>query len=188
MSKAGDRVCLGAIAGAFGVRGEVRLKPFTADPAAIADYGPLETEDGARAFEITLTRAVKNGYAARLSGIATREAAEALRGTRLYADRGALPALEEDEYYYTDLIGMTVVALDGTELGRVKAVQDYGGGDFLEVMAPGRKAPALLPFTREAAPHVDVAARQIVADPPDGVFDAETDSDDGADADAERPS
>lgn len=168
-----DRVCVGAVAGAYGVRGEVRVKPFTEDPAAIASYGPVETEDGGRRFDVSLTRPLKGGYAARLSGVATREAAEALKGTRLYAPRAALPDLEEDEYYHADLIGMTVVALDGTELGVVKALQNYGAGDFLEVAAPGRKAPALLPFTLDATPHVDLTARQIVADPPDGVFDEE---------------
>ena len=167
------KVCVGAIAGAFGVRGEVRLRPFTEDPSAIASYGALSTEDGAREFEVTLTRPVKGGFAARLSTVATREEAEALKGTRLYAPRSALPDLPEDEYYHADLIGMRVVGLSGEAYGRVKALQNYGAGDFLEVSTPDRKSPALLPFTREAAPHVDVAAREIVADPPAGVFDDE---------------
>ncbi len=91
-----DRVCVGAIAGAFGVRGAVRLKSFCAEPEAIAGYGPLWTEDGARSFTVTLDRPVAGGLAARLSGVETREAADALRGLRLYADRAALPATDED--------------------------------------------------------------------------------------------
>ena len=168
------QVCVGAIAGAFGVRGEVRLRPFTEDPRAIASYGELRTEDRAQCFEVTLTRSVKDGFAARLSGVTTREHAEALKGTRLYAPRSALPDLPEDEYYHADLIGMAVVGLDGVDYGRVKALQNYGAGDFLEISAQGRKSSALMPFTAAAAPHVDLVARQIVIDPPVGVFEEDS--------------
>jgi len=101
----GRRVCVGAIAGAFGVRGEVRLKSFTAVPEAIADYGPLESEDGTRRFEVTITGRAKNALIARLSGIDSKEEAEALRGTRLHVARARLPEPEEDEFYHADLIG-----------------------------------------------------------------------------------
>ncbi len=177
-------VCVGAIAGAFGVRGEARIKPFTAEPSAIGDYGPLETEDGARRFEVRITREIKGGLAARLSGVATREAAEALRGTRLYVPRARLPELEEDEYYHADLIGMTVVDLADNELGTVRAVQNYGAGDHLEVEVPEARWPALLPFTRDAVPHVDLAARRVIADPPEGVFSDSEDADAGEEDEA----
>lgn len=176
-----ERVCVGAVAGAFGVRGEARIKSFTDDPKAIAGYGPLETEDGARRFEFRLTRSVKGGLAGMLSGVSTREAAEALKGVRLYVPRGALPAPEdEDEFYHADLIGMAVVDLEGAELGRVKSVQNFGAGDFLEVAAPDRKRPALLPFTREAAPEIDLAERRIRVDPPLGVFEDVEEDEEGA--------
>jgi 16S rRNA processing protein RimM len=159
-----DRVCVGAIAGAFGVKGEVRLKSFCAEPRAIAAYGPLWSEDGARSFTVTLGTAVAGGLAARLSGVPTREAAEALRGLRLYADRAALPPPGEDEFYHSDLIGMEVFDPGGASLGRVAAVLNHGAGDILEV----RRGPEvlLLPFTRAVVPTVDLAAGRIVADPP----------------------
>jgi 16S rRNA processing protein RimM len=160
------RVCVAAIAGAFGVRGEARVKSFTAEPDAFASYGPLESEDGARRFEIRITRPVKGGFAARLSGVPTREAAEALRGVRLYAPRDRLPALPEDEFYHADLIGLAVFDTGGAALGTVRAVQNYGAGDFLEVAAPGRRA-LLLPFTRAAVPTVDLGLGRLVADPPE---------------------
>ncbi|MBT8476736.1 MAG: ribosome maturation factor RimM, partial [Alphaproteobacteria bacterium] len=94
-----DKVCVGAVAGAFGVHGEVRLKSFCADPEAIADYGPLATENGDRVFDVTLGQAIKNGYSARLSGVVTKEDADTLKGVRLYAPRDALPSLPDDEYY-----------------------------------------------------------------------------------------
>lgn len=187
-SPASGRICVGAVAGAFGVRGEVRLKPFTDDPAAIAAYGPLETEDGARRFTLTLTRDVKGGLAGRLSGVTSREQAEALKGTRLYAPRAALPeSADEDEFYHADLIGMAVVGLDGALLGAVLAVQNYGAGDLLEIRLDGEEGSVLLPFTRDVAPEVDLVARRIVIDPPEGALSTtdEREPEDEADPDDE---
>jgi len=164
------RICVGAIAGSFGVKGEIRLKSFCAEPEDIATYGPLWSEDGGRTFTVDLTRAVKNGFAARVEGVATKEAADALKGTRLYADRTALPSLLDDEYYHADLIGLEVVDTGGTVLGRVHAVHNHGAGDLLEIAGPGLKTAVLLPFTQGAVPTVDLASGRIVADPPDGVF------------------
>ena len=160
-----DRVCVAAIAGGFGVRGEVRVKSFTVEPTAFAGYGPLETEDGRQRFAVTLLRAVSGGFAVRLDGITTRDAADALKGCRLYAPRDRLPPLSEDEFYHADLIGLPVHDTGGAPIGRVLAVQDHGGGHFLEIARDGQ-APLLLPFTRLAVPTVDLVARRIVADPP----------------------
>lgn len=165
-----DRVCVGAVAGAFGVRGEVRLKSFCAEPEAIAGYAPLYTEDGARSFSVTLGKPIPNGLSARLAGVATREEAEALRGVRLYADRARLPALPDDEFYHTDLIGLTVLDTGGTLLGRVSSIQNHGAGDLLEIQRPG-KGSALLPFTLAMVPTVDLASGRIIADPPEGLFE-----------------
>ncbi len=164
----GGRVCVGAVAGAFGVRGEVRLKSFCAEPMAIADYGPLWTEDGARSFTVTLGVPIKNGLSARLSGVSSKEAADALRGVRLYADRERLPEAGEDEYYHADLIGLEVFDTGGTLIGKVKAVLNHGAGDILELHLAGGPGTALLPFTLAVIPTVDIAARRIVADPPEG--------------------
>lgn len=160
------RVCVAAIAGAFGVRGEARVKSFTADPLAFASYGPLETEDGARRFRLRVTRPIPNGFAARLDGVSTREEAEALKGARLYAPRSALPRLPDDEFYHADLLGLAAFDTGGAALGRVAAVQNFGAGDFLEIAQPGGKT-LLLPFTMAAVPTVDLAAGRIVADPPE---------------------
>jgi len=159
-------VCVGAIAGAFGVRGEAKIKCFTDDPAAVGDYGSLHTEDGKRQFKLKLTRTIKGGYAARLSGVETREDAEALKGTRLYADRSALPEPDEEEFYYADLLGLNVEIADGTVLGKIKAVQDFGAGDVIEYMPAGGGESQYLAFTREVVPTVDVAGGRIIAAPP----------------------
>lgn len=165
-----DLVCVGAIAGAFGVRGEVRLKSFCTRPEDIETYAPLVSEDGAQSYDVRLTGQIKNGFSARLGGIATQEQAEALRGQQLYARRDQLPTLADDEYYHADLIGLEVLDTGGARLGRVKSVQNHGAGDILEIHGPGRTHTVLLPFTRAMVPTVDLKAGRIIADPPDGLF------------------
>lgn len=169
MSK--DRICVGAIAGSFGVKGEVRLKSFCADPEAIADYAPLFTEDGSRSFAPTITQAIKNGFAAHLPGVTTKEQADTLRGVSLFADRDKLPGLPDDEFYHTDLIGLDVVDPGGIKHGQVRAVLNHGAGDLLEVHGPNLKDIVLLPFTKAIVPTVDLVARRIVVDPPEGLFE-----------------
>lgn len=166
-----ERVCVGAVAGAYGVRGEVRLKSFCAQPEAIASYGPLWSEDGLRSFDVTLGPSVAQGFAARLAGVQSREQADALRGVRLFADRDRLPGLLDDEFYYADLIGLQVFDTGGAPLGRVKAVLNHGASDLLELVTPGQKGAVLLPFTRAIVPTVDLAAGRIVADPPEGLLE-----------------
>ncbi|TDE37429.1 ribosome maturation factor RimM [Antarcticimicrobium sediminis] len=163
-------VCVGAIGGAFGVRGELRLKSFCAVPEDIEGYAPLSTEDGTRSFTVRLTGRTTNGLTARLGGVDSKEAADALRGMRLFAPRERLPALPDDEYYHADLIGVEVLDTGGTVLGHVKSVQNHGASDLLEIAAPGTNSTVLLPFTREAVPTVDLEAGRIIADPPDGLF------------------
>ncbi|PWJ16181.1 ribosome maturation factor RimM [Jannaschia seohaensis] len=164
-----DHVCLGAVTGSYGVRGEVRVKSFCADPSAIGDYGPLTGDDG-KTYTVTVLRPVKGGYAVRLSGVPHKEAADALRGTRLWAPRAALPDLPDDEFYHSDLIGLEAYDTGGAPLGRVHAVHDHGAGDLLELRPKGG-APVLIPFTRAVVPTVDLAARRLVVDPPAGLLD-----------------
>ncbi|SEU04638.1 ribosome maturation factor RimM [Paracoccus homiensis] len=159
-----EKICVGAIAGAFGVQGEVRLKSFCSEPRDIASYGALTSEDGKRSFTVKLTRPVTGGLGARLSGVATREQAEALKGVTLWAPREALPSLPDDEFYHADLIGLDVFDTGGAPLGRVRAIFDHGAGDILEVVG---KEQLLLPFTKAAVPTVDLTAGRIIADPPD---------------------
>lgn len=165
-----DMICVGSIGGAFGVKGDVRIKSFCAEPSAIADYNPLSTEDGSASYTVTLISPIKTGYAVRLSGVTTKEQADALTNVKLYAPRSRLPALPDDEYYHADLMGLEVVDTGGVVLGHVKSVQNHGAGDLLEVHGPELKTSVLLPFTLEAVPTVDLAAKRIVADPPEGLF------------------
>lgn len=165
-----DLICVGSIGGAFGVRGDVRIKSFCSEPSDIGEYNPLALEDG-RKFTLTLLGPVKNGYSARLSGVATKEEADALNGEKLFARRDQLPALPDDEYYHTDLEGLEVFDTGGVSLGHVKNVQNHGAGDLLEVHGPNLKTAVLLPFTLEAVPTVDLQAGRIIADPPQGLFE-----------------
>ena len=169
MTEKSEMICVGAISGAFGVKGEVRIKSFCADPAAIADYNPLKTEDG-KEYDLGITRSVKGGFAAVISGVENKEDADALKSTRLYTERDKLPVLPDDEFYHSDLIGLTVVDTGGEILGKVKAVHDHGAGDILEITGPSLKSEILLPFTKEIVPTVDLTAGRIVLDPPEGTF------------------
>jgi 16S rRNA processing protein RimM len=164
-----EMICVGAISGAFGVRGEVRIKSFCADPAAIADYSPLSTEDG-KTYDLGITRAIKGGFAAVISGVDNKEDADALRSTRLYTARENLPSLPDDEFYHSDLIGLAVVDTGGQNVGRVKTVQNHGAGDILEITGPTLKDGVLLAFTKEAVPTVDLTTGRIIIDPPEGLF------------------
>ncbi|QDI77302.1 MULTISPECIES: ribosome maturation factor RimM [Leisingera] len=165
-----ELICVGAVAGAFGVRGEVRLKSFCAIPEEIEDYSPLSNEDGSQSYSLMITRPIKNGFAARISGVETKEDADAIKGLRLFARRDQLPQLPDDEFYHADLIGLEVYDTGGTLLGTVKSVQNHGASDLLEIHGPGLKATVLLPFTLEAVPTVDLSQGRIIADPPEGLI------------------
>ena len=165
------RVCLGAVAGAFGVRGEVRLKSFCAEPEAIGDYGPLTTEDGKSSFEISDLKPIKAGFSARLGGVQTRKDAEALRGVRLYAARELLPDLSDDEFYHADLIGLEVLDTGGGVIGRVKAIHNHGADDLIEVKLGRGAGTALVPFTSQIVPTVDLGRGRMIVDPPEGLID-----------------
>ena len=159
---AGERICLGQIGAAHGVRGEVRLHSFTAEPAAIASYGPLESEDG-RVFKIENLRPAKHAFVAKLSGVADREAAERLANTKLYVQRERLPEpTAADEFYHADLIGLRAVDADGRECGTVIAVHNFGAGDLIELQRADGAQTELLPFTAATVPEVDIAHGRLV--------------------------
>lgn len=165
-----EKICVGVISGSYGVNGELRVKSFCAVPEDIETYSPLTTEDGKRSFALALVRPMKNGFVARIADVATKEQADALRATQLFARRADLPTLPDDEYYYSDLTGLEVFDTGGTSLGHVKSVQNHGAGDLLEVHVAGATATVLLPFTMAVVPTVDLASGRIVADPPEGLF------------------
>ena len=162
-----ERICVAQIGGAHGLRGEVRLKSFTADPMAVSDYGPLTTEDGAATFEIEAVRPAKGHLVARFRGIGDRDTAERLANVRLFVPRERLPPLAADEFYHTDLIGLSAVTADGTEIGTVVAVHDFGAGDIVELLPQGGGTTIMLPFTAAFVPSVDIANGRIVVAPPE---------------------
>ena len=167
-----DRVLIARIGAAHGIRGEVRVKAFTADPADIDAYGPLESLDGRR-FAVTGLRPAagpaSDMLVVRFKGVTDRNMAEALNGLELSIPRDRLPPAAEDEYYHADLIGLEAVTLSGEALGTVIGVHNYGAGDLIEV-APSRGETLLVPFTRAVVPQIDLAARRLTVDPPEGLL------------------
>ena len=149
------------MSGGFGVRGEVRLSTYTENPLALLRYRDLKREDGSPALTLTGGRAAKDGIVCRAAEVSTKEEADALRGLRLYVPRSVLPEPDEDEFYLADLIGLAALTPEGEPLGTVKAVQDFGAGDILEIDPGGGRPTFYLPFTRENVPEVDVAAGRV---------------------------
>ncbi len=170
MSDQTDRVLLGEIGAAQGLKGEVRLRSYTQEPAAIARYGALEDEQG-RMIELERVRVTPKALIARVKGVTTREGAEALTHTKLYIDRARLPAREEDEWYHSDLIGLAAVGQDGETIGSVVGVHNFGAGDLIEVQPATGGATVLVPFTRDTVPEVDVEGGRLTLTPPEGLFD-----------------
>jgi 16S rRNA processing protein RimM len=165
------RICLGIITGAHGIAGQVRIKSFTAEPDAIAHYGALRDETGTLRFELELVGASKGVLIARLKGVGDRNAAERLKGQRLYLRRADLPEPEADEFYHADLIGLEARLGDGTVLGKVGAVHDFGAGASLEIEDAAGKS-VMVPFTCAAVPEIDIEGGWLKIVPPAGLFDA----------------
>ena len=160
------RILLGIVGAAHGIRGEVRLKAFTATPTDIAAYGPL-TDDRGRLVEIERVRPLKaDMVVVKLKGVDDRTSAAALKGVSLFVDRACLPDTGVEEYYHADLIGLEAVLRDGSSLGRVVAIFDHGAGDIIEIAGGAEDAPLLLPFTRAAVPEIDISGGRILVDPP----------------------
>jgi 16S rRNA processing protein RimM len=176
------QVVVAQIGAAHGVKGEVRLKPFTQVPADVAAYGPLTAADG-RVFEIEAMRPAAGTspdmLVVRFKGIADRTAAEALTNIELSVPHDRLPPAEEGEFYHADLIGLAAVTPGGETLGTVVGLPNYGAGDLLEI-APPRGSTILVPFTETAVPTIDIAGGRVVVDPPKGLLD----DDDEAEGDA----
>jgi 16S rRNA processing protein RimM len=165
-----ERICVGRIGAAHGIKGEVKLWSFTADPAAVADYGPLESLDGTLRFEIEALRPARDHLVVRLSGVRDRDAAERLTNVDLYVPRDRLPAPAAEEFYHTDLIGLRAEDRDGTALATIVGIHDFGAGDLLELRPQGAANTVLMPFNDTTVPVVDIAGGRIVIDPPQGLF------------------
>lgn len=159
------RICVGVVTGVHGLKGLVRVKPFTETPEAVTAYGSVETEDGSRRLELEFANKTGKGQiAVRIAGVTDRDAAEALKGQRLYVARERLPAPEDGEFYYADLIGLAVQRTNGVSVGKVRGVYDFGAGDVLEI-ADETGALTMVPFTLDAVPEIDVdGGRVVVAD------------------------
>lgn len=171
---------VGRIAGAFGVRGEVRITTYTQDPLALLRYRVLKRADGSPAVTLTNARAAKGGIVARAKEIETRDQAEAARGLKLFVARDDLPPPDEDEFYLTDLIGLEARDTAGAAIGRIRAVENFGAGDLLEITPASGGASWWLPFTREAAPEVSIPGGFVTVIRP---VEVEADPNEGTEAD-----
>jgi 16S rRNA processing protein RimM len=178
-----DRVLLGRIVAAHGLRGEVKILTYTEVPENIVSYGPLTDAKG-RGFRITDLRPLKGeAVVAQIAGVNSRTAAENLRGTELYVPRDCLPETDGDEWYCDDLVGLQAVTLEGEPFGEVISVQNFGAGDLLELRLPGQRHTVFLAFTHASVPAVDIEAKRVTVVPPAEII-AQPEADSTPDADA----
>lgn len=178
-----DLVLLGVVTGARGLKGDLRIKSFTADPEDLAAYGPLWNKAGQTRYRIRVVGEAKGQLIARIKGVGDRAQAEALKGLELHIPRSALPEPGEDEFYRSDLVGLQAVSTSGEVLGTVGAVEDFGAGDVLEVVG-GAYEGLVVPFTAEVVPEVDLAAGTLTVDPPDGLLEPPEDEAKASEKDA----
>ena len=177
------RVCVGVVTGPHGVRGLVKIKSFMQVPADLAELGEVTDETGTRTFRLVVKGTNKGTFLVHIDGIDDRDAALALKGLELYVPRGVLPEPEEGEYYHADLIGLRVELEDGTEIGSVRALHDFGAGDVIELSGARPWGSAMLPFDAETVTLVDAATGRLVVRPPEGLMSdgQEDEEDDGKD-------
>jgi 16S rRNA processing protein RimM len=164
------RILLAHVAGAHGIRGELLLKTYTGAPEDVAAYGPLSDQAGTKQFSLKVVRVTPKGVIARIKGVDDRNAAEALKSMALYIDRTKLPTPDEDEFYHTDLVGLTAVGIDGTDLGIIDRVLDFGAGTILEVKLTGQSKTELVPFTKACVPTVDLSGGRVTVIIPETVL------------------
>ena len=157
-----NRVLLGHISTAHGIRGDVLVKTHTVEPASIASYGALTDAAGQAPLKLKVLRVTPKGVVARVAGVADRNGAEALRGRELWVARSAMPEPSEDEFYHADLIGMAAFDEAGAALGTVIGIENYGAGDLVEIRGATGGATELVPFTKAFVPVIDFANRRIV--------------------------
>jgi 16S rRNA processing protein RimM len=168
------RLAIGAVAGAHGVKGQFKVKPFTAAPRDIAAYGPVWAGD--RQLNLSIMGMTAAGMViVRAAEITDRDSAAALRGTELEVERTAFPEADSDEIYHADLIGLAVETVDGETLGTLVALHDFGAGEIAEVR-PAEGPTLMVPFDADFVPDIDLAARRVVVAPPDGLLDPAGDS------------
>lgn len=173
-----DRILIARIGAPHGVKGEVRLFVFAEDADALKTYAPLTTEDATRTFRVTSLRPAKDHFVARLEGVATREAAEALTNVGIFIERALLPPTDdEDDFYYADLIGLKAVTTEGEAFGRIVAVHDFGAGDIIEIAREGGGKTLMLPFTKAAVPAVDIKGGIVTVEPAEWAQDDEPPAD-----------
>lgn len=164
------RVCVAAFSSAHGVRGALRLKSFTENPDDVAAFTTLLSEDASKTYHIeVVSHTGKGELIVKVAGVDTREAAEMLKGERLYVSRAELPEAGDEEFYHADLIGLTVKTASGKTVGTVRAVFDFGAGDMLEIL-PKEGALIMVPFTKAIVPIVDIEKGRIIVDPPEGLL------------------
>ena len=177
------RVCIGKIVAAHGIKGEVKVRGVNQNPLDLDQYGAVENADASKKFTIKVVGLVSTNARVKIAGVNTRNEAEALIGTELYVPRSALPELDEEEFYLSDLIGLDVcLKTPDNKIGKVKAFQNYGAGDIIEIKLDGQKETEMLPFTKAYVPTIDIDDGYIIVSSATMIFAADDEDKNGVES------
>ncbi len=177
------RVCIGKIVAAHGIKGEVKVRSNNLNPLDLDRYGTVENADGSKKFSIKVVGLVSTNARVKIAGVTTRNDAEALIGTELYVPRSALPELDEEEFYLSDLIGLDVcLKTPDKKIGKVAAFQNFGAGDIIEIKLNGQKETEMLPFTKAYVPTINVEDGYIIVSSATMIFATDDEGDNGAES------
>lgn len=166
-----ERICLGVITGAQGVRGEVIIRSYTQEPEDIGAYGPLTDADGKTSYEVSVVRLAKKGVIAKIKDVGDRDQAAALKGVELFALASFLPEPDEDEWYRADLVGLEVRDQEGGIIGEVVSVQNFGAGDLLEIRLAATGKTEFLPLHHDYVTDVSIDEGRVSIIPPEGLWE-----------------
>ncbi len=170
MSPTPHLICVATIIAPHGIKGEVKIRTHTESPETIEEYSPLLSASGTKSYDVKIRQVIADDLViARVDGITDRDAAEKLRQTQLFITRDEMPDVEEDEFYHTDLIGLTVKNIEGKDQGVVIALHNFGAGDIIEIKFNSKPQSIMWPFTKEIVPTIDIKNRFIIINPPETI-------------------
>lgn len=173
-----ERICIGKIVAAHGIRGEVKVQSQTKTPTDLDKFGDVENKDASRKFSIKVLGMISSNVRVKIKGVDTRNEAEALIGTELYVARSALPELAEDEFYKGDIVGLKVcLRTPDNEIGTVVGFENFGAGEIIEIKLKGQKETELLPFTRQYVPVINLESGYIIVSSATMIFAEDDDED-----------
>ncbi|MEE2745718.1 MAG: ribosome maturation factor RimM [Pseudomonadota bacterium] len=164
-----NRICVGVVTGPHGLNGAVKIKSYMVSKEDIAAFGPVTDKTGKSTYNVQLKSSNNRNLIAELSGVEDRDASESIVGTELYLPRNVLPKLADNEFYYSDLLGLTVTDTEGQLIGKISLIDNYGAGEVMEVNLK-EGGTRMFRMSREVVPEINLRKGQVIINPPDEII------------------